>query len=220
MTVAGIRILVADDPPTRRGIRMALGREAEICAEVDDMAQAIRAAKREQPDVCLIRRGLCGQQMATVRGICRAAPRSAVVVLADTCDDDDLLDALRAGAIGYAPGALDAMQLRRIVRAVASSQAVVPRAMVLDLVLELRGGAAGADGLTSREAQVLGMLRRGHSTGAIAQRLGIAPVTVRRHISELVHKFGAEDRAELLSSGWLRRTAEAPASTASSAVGS
>jgi DNA-binding NarL/FixJ family response regulator len=75
--------------------------------------------------------------------------------------------------------------------------------MVLELVMELRGGGSGTDALTSREAQVLGMLRRGHSTGAIAERLGIAPVTVRRHISELVHKFGVEDRSELVGgNGW------------------
>ena len=192
---------------------MALDGDAEVCAEVDDVAQAIRAAKREQPDVCLISRALCGDGMATVRGICRAAPNVALVVLAANSDDEDLLDAIRAGAIGYVPGGLDAARLRRIVQAVASNEAVVPRAMVLDLVMELRGGGAGADALTSREAQVLGMLRRGHTTSAIAERLGIAPVTVRRHISELVHKFGVEDRTQLLSTGWWAQVREARAAS-------
>lgn len=195
------RLLIADDAPTRLGIRMALDGEAQVCAEVDDACQAIRVAKREQPDVCLIGRALCGDGMATVRGICRAAPNVAVVILAQEGDEEDLLDAVRAGAIGYVPGPLDAPTLRRIIHAVAASEAVVPRAMVLDLVMELRGVGDGADALTYRESQVLGMLRRGHSTATIANRLGIAPVTVRRHISELVHKFGVEDRAELLSSG-------------------
>jgi DNA-binding NarL/FixJ family response regulator len=197
-----VRLLVAEDAATRLGIRMALDGHVDVCCEVDDVAQAIRAAKREQPDVCLIGRSLCGERMATVRGICRAAPNVAVIVLAVNGDEEDLLDAVRAGAIGYVPGGLDATRLRRIIRAVASNEAVVPRAMVLDLVMELRGGGAGADALTSREAQVLGMLRRGHTTAAIADRLGIAPVTVRRHISELVHKFGVEDRSQLLSQGW------------------
>lgn len=206
-----VRVLLADDSPTRLGIRMAIEGEAEICAEVADPAHAIRAAKREQPDMCLVGRSLCGTGMATVRGICRAAPNAAVVVLADAGDDEDLLDAVRAGAIGYVPGGVDAQCLRRIVRAVSSNEAVVPRAMVMDLVMELRDGGAGADALTSREVQVLGMLRRGHTTAAIAQRLGIAPVTVRRHISELVHKFGVEDRSELLSSGWWGRMRDARA---------
>jgi len=84
--------------------------------------------------------------------------------------------------------------------AAAANEAVVPRSMVLELVLELQGGGTGADGLTSRESQVLGMLRRGHKTGEIADRLAIAPVTVRRHISELVRKMGVENRAALTES--------------------
>jgi DNA-binding NarL/FixJ family response regulator len=73
--------------------------------------------------------------------------------------------------------------------------------MVMELVMELRGGGGGADILTSRESQVLGMLRRGHTTATIASRLQIAPVTVRRHISELVHKLGVEDRSALVGGG-------------------
>ena len=80
------------------------------------------------------------------------------------------------------------------------SAAVVPRSMVLDLLLELRGGGEGSNGVTGRESQVLGMLRRGCSTAAIAERLGIAPVTVRRHISDLVHKLGVENRGALVGS--------------------
>jgi DNA-binding NarL/FixJ family response regulator len=69
--------------------------------------------------------------------------------------------------------------------------------MVLELMLELRHRGNGADALTSRESQVLGMLRRGHTTVEIAERLEIAPVTVRRYISELVRKLGVESRAAL-----------------------
>jgi DNA-binding NarL/FixJ family response regulator len=84
-----------------------------------------------------------------------------------------------------------------VIRAAGNNEAVVPRSMVLELVLELRGAGSGADALTSRESQVLGMLRRGHRTAEIAERLAIAPVTVRRHISELVRKLGVENRAGL-----------------------
>lgn len=200
---APLRMLVVADAPTSVGIRMALDGEAKICAEVDNPTLAIRAAKQERPDICLIGRSLCGVGMATVAGICRAAPSVALLVLAEAADEDDLLDAIRAGAIGYVPGRVDAVRLRRVVQAVVANEAVIPRAMVLDLVIELRGGVGGADALTSREIQVLGMLRRGHTTARIAERLGIRPVTVRRHVSELVHKFGVEDRAELVSSaGW------------------
>lgn len=194
-----ISLLVADDRATRLGIRMALADEMRICAEADNAEQAILAAKREQPDVCLIGREIPGDGLGAVRGICRAAPGTAIVVLAAVRDVDEMLEAVRGGAMGYMPGPLDAERLLRIVRAVARREAVMPRSLVMDLMLELRGGAAESDLLTARETEVLGMLRRGQSTRAIAVRLGIAPSTVRRHISELMHKFGVGDRRELTS---------------------
>ena len=192
-------VLIADRLATRVGIRLALGEEAEIRADVADAEQAIRAAKREQPDVCLVGDGMAGDELAAVRGICRAAPHASVVVLVQDPDVDFLLDAVRAGAIGYVPGPLDAEELRRVVKAAAAKEAVVPRSMVLELLLELRGRGSGADALTARESQVLGLIRRGHSTSEIAARLAIAPVTVRRHASELVRKLGVADRAALVS---------------------
>jgi len=194
-----LRLLIADNGPTRAGIRLALGAEVEICAEAGNAERAIRAAMREQPDVCLVGRELPGDGLAGVRGICRAAPRAAVVVFAEVPDFDDLLDAVRAGAIGYVPDAVSPERLRKIIDAAAAGEAVVPPAMVLELLKELRGNGAGAEVLTTREAQVLGMLRRGHTTAAIAHRLDITPVTVRRHISELVHKLGVRNRSELIA---------------------
>jgi DNA-binding NarL/FixJ family response regulator len=190
-----MRVLIADHAPMRAGIKLALGIHVDVCAEASTAEEAIRAAMREQPDACLVGREIPGDGLAAVRGICRAAPNSAVVVLAQIRDADDLLESVRAGAIGYVPDALDAERLRRVLHAITSNEAVVPRSMVLELLLELRGG--GDESLTTREAQVLGMVRRGHSTAAIAERLSIAPVTVRRHISELVHKLGVEDRSGL-----------------------
>jgi NarL family two-component system response regulator LiaR len=194
-----LRLLVADRAATRLGIRMALDGEVVVCAEVDDAEQAIRAAKREQPDVCLIGSELACDGLSALQGICRAAPGAAVVVLAADPDPQDLLDCARAGAVGYVPGAVDGPGLRRIVRAVSDNEAAIPRAMVLELLLELRTSASSGAGLTSRESEVLGMLRRGYTTAEVATRLRIEPVTVRRHISELVHKLGVENRSGLVS---------------------
>ena len=194
-----LRVLTAAPAPIGAGIRLALDGEVEFCAQADDAEQAIRAAKREQPDVCLVARELEGDGLAAVRGICRAAPQAAVLVLAERCDPEDLLGVVRAGAIGYASAGLSAGVLRKLVSAVSAEEAVVPRSMVLELLLELRGGGIGDESLTPREAQVLGMLRRGHSTAQISERLKITPITVRRHISGLVHKLGVADRTALSS---------------------
>jgi DNA-binding NarL/FixJ family response regulator len=195
------RLMIADRVPTRVGIRLALGADVEVCAEADDAEQAIRAAKRVQPCVCLIGADLPGGGIAAVRGVSRAAPDAAVIVLTESRDVDGLLETVRAGAVGYVPIALDAERLRRVVMAAAAGEAVVPRSMVMDLLLELRGAGHGADALSAREAQVLGMLRRKHSTAEIADRLAITPVTVRRHISQVVRKLGVEDRAALTVNG-------------------
>jgi two-component system nitrate/nitrite response regulator NarL len=195
------RILIADHAPTRLGARMALGDEAVICAEAGDVEQAVREAERAQPDVCLVGLEIPGGGINAVRGLCQAAPGTAVIVLAGAASVDDMLAAVRAGAVGYIPGGMDAARLRRIVRAVVAKEAAVPRSMVLDLIEELRSAdPSNGEALTAREAQILGMLRRGHSTAWIANRLSISPVTVRRHISELMRKVGAADRGELVNS--------------------
>jgi DNA-binding NarL/FixJ family response regulator len=193
-----MRLLIAHHGLMRLSVRMALEGEAEIYAEAEDAEQAIVEALRHQPDVCIVWWDIPGGGLAAVQGILRAAPGTAVVVLSERSDVDDLLAAVRAGAIGYLPGSLDEAQLRRVVRGVAAHEAAVPRTMVRELILELRGATA-LGGLTEREAQVLGMLRRRHSTSEIAARLQISPVTVRRYISELVRKFGVDGRDGLMA---------------------
>lgn len=193
------RLLLADHRATRAGISIALEGDAEVCAEAGDASQAIAAAQREQPDVCIVSLELPGGGAAAVDRICEVSPRSAVIVLASSPDIDDLLDVLRAGAVGYLPGSIEPAALRRVVRAVAAGEAAVPRTMVRELARELHSTADLEGQLTRREAQVLGMLRRGRSTSAIAERLAISPVTVRRHISALMQKFGVHDRADLCS---------------------
>lgn len=194
-------MLVADSAPTRLGVRMALDGVAVVCAEAANLEDAVRTAREEQPDVCLIGQLLPGGGIETVRRLSEAVPDAAVVLLACSDDRDDLLAALRAGALGYVPADVDAAQLRRVVRAVHAREASVPRSMVRDLVDELRSPERTADGLlTVRQAQILRMLRRGDSTARIATHLAISPVTVRRHISTLVQKVGANDRGELISS--------------------
>jgi len=198
---APMRLLLADHPATRAGIRIALAGRADVCAEVGDAEAATRAAEREQPDACLLSRDIPGDWVAAVRGIGAVAPHAAVVVLSELGEAAELLTAVRAGAVGYVPGTLDANRVQRIIAAIAAGEAVVPRAMVADLLLALRVGGGAANGLTARESQVLAMLRRGSTTAAIATQLGIAPVTVRRHISGLVQKLGVEDRAALANAG-------------------
>ena len=195
----GARILIADHSLVRLGIRMAIEEDVfEVCAEAANAETAISEAIRARPEVCLVGWDLPGGAINAIRGIFDAVPESAVVVLASTSDVEDLLSALRAGAIGYVPANVSFDGLRRAVRAVLAQEAAIPRAMVREVVLELRARSLRSQKVTSREAQVLGMLRRGQSTAEIAQRLQISPITVRRHISDLIHKLGVDDRSALM----------------------
>ncbi len=201
MTSSGSRprLLIADHSATRAGIRIALGDSVEVCAEAGDAPSAIAAAEHEQPDVCIVGVEFGGGGPSAVAGICRAAPACAVIALAVAPDVEDLLALVRAGAVGYLPASIAPVALRRAVRAVGAGEAAVPRAMARELARELQGAADGTGKLTRREAQVLGMLRRGSSTSVIAQRLAISPAPVRRHISALKRKLGVRGRAELTS---------------------
>jgi DNA-binding NarL/FixJ family response regulator len=209
--VSPIRVLIAHHGLMRHSMRMALAGDTQICGEAADAEQAILQAKRGQPDVCIVGWDIPGEGLNAVQGILAVAPHTSVIVLSEKSDIDDLLAAVRAGAVGYLPGSLNEDQLRRVVRGVAANEAAVPRAMVRELMRELRT-ATSLGGLTEREAQVLGMLRRGHSTGEIAARLQISPVTVRRYVSDLVRKLGVNGRADLvnLEHGTNGRVAERP----------
>jgi two-component system nitrate/nitrite response regulator NarL len=197
------RVLIADFGVTRLGVRMALeDQDVEVCAESDDARQAILDAKQTQPDFCLVGWDLPGGGVTAIEGIVDAAPDSAVVVLAAARNVDQLLAAVRAGAIGYVPGSATAEQLHRVVQAVIAREAIVPRSMVRGLIAEIHSAAALVAGkVSAREGEVLKLLRRGHSTAEIAQLLDISPVTVRRHMSDLMRKLGADSRADLLRLG-------------------
>jgi DNA-binding NarL/FixJ family response regulator len=174
--------------------------EIEIWAEADDAAQAIGAATLGQPDICLVGSELPGGGIAAVQGIHEAAPNAAIIVLAGIGKASELLLALRLGAIGYVPGTITREQLRRVLEAALAGEAVVPRSMVRPLIRELHTSAALVAGqVSSRQAQVLDLVRRGHSPAEIARRLEISPVTVRRHTSDLVRKLGVENRGALVT---------------------
>jgi DNA-binding NarL/FixJ family response regulator len=169
----------------------------EVCAEAGTADDAIGEANRTRPDACIVGWGLPGGALHAVHGILEVVP-SPIVVLANALDVDGLLSAMEAGAAGLISGDVDASGLRRVVRAVLADEVVVPRSMLRDLIFAVRPTMLAGLNVSGREAEVLSLLRRGQSTAEIASRLQMSPVTVRRHISNLVRKLGVEDRAALV----------------------
>jgi len=193
------RVLVVDHPVTRLGVRLALDGGAVVCGEAEDVVDAVGIARREQPDVCLVGMGVADGGVEAVGRLREAFPGVAVVAMAHEPDPEELLAAVRAGAIGYIPACIERSALRRVIRAARDGEAAVPRTLVLELMQELRAAAGdGRHDLTARQVQILGMLRVGSSTAQIAERLRISPITVRRHVSALVRKTGVENREALV----------------------
>ncbi len=202
---APLRVLIADDhAPTRAGVRIALERDGfEICAESATAEDAITAALRELPDVCLVDLGMPGDGMRAVAAITAALPGSPVLVLSVSDRADDLFDALAAGASGYLLKDMDPAQLPVAVRATVAGEGALSRKLTALLIEEFRhrGGRTRlttADGhsveLSKREWQVLELLADDASTAEIARRLFLSPITVRRHVSNILHKLGVENR--------------------------
>lgn len=203
------RVLIADDhAPTRAGVRWALERDSyTICSEVGDAEGAIAAAIRERPDICLVDVNMPGNGIKAVRGIVAAVPETVVVMLTVSRDDNDLFDALRAGAHGYLLKDIEPERLPHALRAVLEGEAALPRSLTLKVIDEFRNrekrrhlplvGRRSIE-LTEKEWDVLDLMRGGCTTAEIAQRMFVTPATVRTHIAAILHKLQVSSRAEAL----------------------
>lgn len=202
-----IRVLVADDHPlTRLGIRHALGDGFEVCAEVDDAEGAVEAARREEPDICLLDVDMPGNGIAAAARIAADVPGAAIVMISAAQDDETVVAAVRAGAVGYLPKEMAFTRLPEVLLGVLRGEAALPREVTARLLGELRRpgrirpsrpGLRGGANLTGRETDVLELLLEGLGTAEIGQKLYLSPPTIRSHIAALMRKFGVRDREAL-----------------------
>jgi DNA-binding NarL/FixJ family response regulator len=204
-----LRVLVAHHhEATRAGVHESLEHaEFVIVGEAADADGAVELALRERPDVCLLDPELPGNGIKAAEQITSTMPGVSVVMLSRCDRTGGLLDALRAGAVGYLLLETDPERLPHALRGVISGEAAIPRRLVARLIDEFRARetrrvletADGPAELTSREWEIVEMLRDGLSTARIADRLLLSPVTVRRHISRVAQRLGANDRRSLLN---------------------
>ena len=200
-----ISVLLADDHVrTRATVREALVRQGdfEVCAEAADADGAVEAAKKQRPDVCLLDIRMPGSGIVAARDISTCLPETTVVMLTVSREDDDLFDALRAGAKGYLLKGLDGERLAEALKAVLAGEARLPGTLVARLVEEFRGrehrrariSVGSAAVLSGKEWRVLELMCDGFSTREIAERLFISQSTVRSHISIILKKLRVSDR--------------------------
>ncbi|PSK99533.1 LuxR family two component transcriptional regulator [Murinocardiopsis flavida] len=205
-----IRVLLADDQTlVRAGFRSMLDGEddIEVVAEAGDGAQALELARAERPDVVLMDVRMPGVDgLAATRHIA-ADPRLSdvrVVILTTFDLDDYVYGALRAGASGFLVKDTEPTELIHGVRVVARGDALlapsVTRRLIGEFAARIREPVAAPElnALTAREREVLGLVAGGLSNEEIADRLVLSPATAKTHVSRVLTKLGARDRAQLV----------------------
>jgi DNA-binding NarL/FixJ family response regulator len=207
-----IRVLLADDQAlVRAGFRVLIDSdpELEVVGEATDGAEAVELCRGHQPDVVLMDIRMPGVDgLEATRRISAAAGLESVRVLILTTFEADeyVFEALRAGASGFLLKDTEPEDLLAAVRVVARGDALLAPSVTRRLIAEVAsrpGRTVAADGaalsvLTEREREVLGLVAAGLTNDEIAARLYLSPLTAKTHVSRILTKLGARDRAQLV----------------------
>ena len=203
-----LRVLIADDQAmVRAGFRMILEAEPdmEVVGEAQDGEEALAAARRMRPDVVVmdIRMPRLDGVAATRRLLAEADPQPHVVIVTTFDDDENLYEALRAGAGGFLLKNAPPEQLVEAVRTVAAGEGLLSAAVTRRVIEEFarrspsKSPPPGALAeLTEREVEVLRLIARGLSNAEIAEELVITPATAKTHVGRILMKLELRDRVQ------------------------
>jgi DNA-binding NarL/FixJ family response regulator len=205
-----IRVLLADDQRVvREGLGTLLGLldGIELVGTAADGEEAVALAGRHDPDVVLMDLRMPRVDgIEAIRRLAERGDRPRTIALTTYADDASVLGALRAGARGYLTKDAGAEQIRAAVEAVVRGEAALDPAVQHHVVAALAapgvppaGGDEGPDlpdGLTPREAEVLGLIAEGLTNSEIADRLVVSAATVKSHVNHIFAKAGVRDRAQ------------------------
>jgi DNA-binding NarL/FixJ family response regulator len=201
-----IRVVLADDHAlVRAGIRSLLGNmsEVQVVGEASSGEEAMLLAESEHPDVILMdiaMKGISGLEAAA--HLRESHPGVRVVILSMHSGEEYVLQALRAGAVGYllkdaATGELE-LALRSVMRGESWLSPAVSRQVVEGYVQRVGGDAAAPEVLTSRQREVLKLVAGGKSTKEIAFVLNLSVKTVETHRAQIMERLGIRDVAGLV----------------------
>ncbi len=197
-----IRILIADDHPLfRDGVAHSLASEPdlEIVGQAGSGEEAIKMAAELQPDVLLLDISMPGQGgIATAAGMAAAYPAVRIMMLTVSEDEENLLEALKAGASGYILKGISAEALVRAVQAVAAGEVHISSRLAGSILFELTRDqpADPLEELTPRECEVLELVMQGLMNREIAAELSLAEKTVKHYMSSILHKLQVRTRVE------------------------
>jgi DNA-binding NarL/FixJ family response regulator len=206
-----VRVLLADDQTlVRLGFRALLERTdgIEVVAEASDGAEALERVRSARPDVVLMDIRMPGVDGIEATRQIVADPRLAgvrVIILTTFGDDEHVFEALHAGASGFLLKDVEPDDLRDAVRVVAQGEALLAPSVTRRLIAEFvsqpgrrRHSPGELSELTDREREVMAHVAAGLSNEEIAERLVISPATAKTHVSRILLKLDARDRAQLV----------------------
>jgi DNA-binding NarL/FixJ family response regulator len=205
---AVIRVVIADDQPLiRLGLRVLIETEddLDLVGEAEDGRTAVELTRQARPDVVLLDiRMPVLDGLAALREITAdpALGHTRVVMVTTFELDEYVFEALRGGASGFVLKDSEPADLLRAVRVVAAGESLLSPAVTRRVIeafarRPVGPGAPDLGGLTDREREVMGLVGYGLSNDEIATRLVISPATARTHVSRVMVKLGARDRAQL-----------------------
>ncbi len=194
-----IRILITDDHlVVRQGLRMFLSDDAdiEVVGEAANGEESVQRAHELKPDVVLMDMLMPVMDgIAATAQIRRELPDTEVIALTSVLEDDAVIGAVKAGAIGYLLKDADPEELRTAIKAAAAGQVhLTPRAAAR-LMREVRAPES-PQSLTEREIDVLRLLAGGKANKEIALALTIGEQTVKTHVSNILMKLGVQSRTQ------------------------
>ena len=193
-----IRILIVEDHPVfREGLSTILASQLDmvLIGQAVNAAEAVTEFRLHRPDITLMDLRLPGTNgtdaLITIRG---EFPQARIIMLTTSDSDGEIQRALRSGAAAYVFKSMPKNELLEVIRSVHSGRRHVPQEVAARLAEHL-----GEDDLTTRELEVLRLIRDGYRNKQIADQLAIAETTVNFHIKNLVDKLQANDRTHAVT---------------------
>ncbi|MHB1533241.1 MAG: response regulator [Acidimicrobiales bacterium] len=203
-----ISVLIADDQALfRRGLYVVLGSEddIEVVAEAENGVEAVAYAEEHAPDVVLMDVRMPGMNgIEAARRIRASLPTTRILMLTVSDEEDDLYEAIKAGANGYLLKEISVEEVAEAIRAVVQGQSLISPSMASKLLSEFTALAKRASErerfpapmLTARELEVLKLVARGMSNKETGEELFISENTVKNHVRNILEKLQLHSRME------------------------
>jgi NarL family two-component system response regulator LiaR len=204
MASKAIKIVIVDDHAmVRKGMKAFLGEfeDLQVIGDASDGWKAVELVKQLKPDVVLLDLFMPGMEgIETIQRLIAVQPGLGIVILTAYAKEDKVIEAIKAGALGYVVKESQPDELIQTIRVVSTGTPAISPSIAWKILHAGREGHENASRnkmeLSEREAEVLRLLTKGKSDQEIASQLVLSDVTIRTHVSRILTKLGLENRVQ------------------------